>query len=155
MSRASCTQEAAVTKAARTNAWSESLATHAAGCAVCREVLETARWMQALARDRGEDSQPPDASLVWWRMQLADRRAKAEKTRTVLEWAEIVSGAIVPLGLAGWATWNWFAIQGAAASLMIDLAPQFPLAVLSLSALVPALLVLGAISLVYPLVARE
>ena len=155
MSGMTCPQEAAVLKAVRAGEWPEALVTHAAGCALCRGIVQTAQWMQALAQTPEKILAVPDANLVWWRAQLADRRAKTEKTQSVEEWLAFVSGAIVPLGLAAWVAWNWYGIQAAAGGLLMGLAPQFSLAAVSLAALAPALLFLGAISLAYSLLVRE
>ena len=155
MSGMSCPQEAAVWKAVRAGEWPEALATHAAGCAPCRGIVQAAQWMQSLAQTPEKNLAVPDANLIWWRAQLADRRAKTEKTQGVEEWLAFVSGAIVPLGLAAWVAWNWYGIQSAAGGLLMGLAPQFSLAAVPLAALAPALLFLGAISLAYPLLVRE
>lgn len=155
MSRTICPQEAAVTKAARTGEWTDSLRTHAAECAICREVVQTAHWMQALAQSPAKNHTMSDADLLWRRARLAERQAQAEKSQRGLEWLEILSGAIVPLGLAGWVAWNWYAIQGEATKMLIGLVPQLSLAAYSFSTLAPALLILAALSLAYPLLVRD
>jgi hypothetical protein len=154
MSRTSCPQEEAILKAARAGELPEDFASHALRCAVCREIVQTARWMQSLAQGAVAGAALHDARLVWWNAQLADRRAKAEKTRTVLEWLEVFPGAIVPVVLAGWVAWNWFAIQGQATRLIGEWLPQF-WAAFALASLAPALLCLAAIFLAYPLLVGE
>jgi len=111
MKQMNCPQEAAVTKAVRTGNWEESLTAHAAACAVCQEVIQTASWMQSLARSPETISTLPDASLLWWKARLSERQAKAEKAQEVSEWVEIASGAAIAIGLAAWVAWNWLAIQ--------------------------------------------
>jgi hypothetical protein len=155
MNRGSCVHEAAVTKAASSGLWPESLRAHAEECAHCRGIVHAARWMQSLAQGGEKDADSADAKLLWWRAQLAERRARAEKTRGLLGWLEIVSGAAVPVMLAGWVVWHWYAIQAVAARSLIGLWPEFALAAVSFSALAPALLFLAAISLAYPLFGRE
>jgi hypothetical protein len=155
MNQANCPHEAAVSKAARTNEWQESLTTHLAECAHCREIVQASRWMQALAQTTAKTATLPDAQLLWTRAQLADRTAQAVRTRRLWEWVEVLSGATVPLGLAAWVAWNWYVIQGEATKLLVGLAPQLSLAAYSFSSLAPALLILAAISLAYPLLVRE
>jgi len=111
MKQMNCPQEAAVTKAVRTGNWEESLTIHAAACAVCLEIIQTASWMQALARSSEAISTLPDASLLWWKARLSEKQAKAEKAQEVSEWVEIASGAAIASGLAAWVAWNWLAIQ--------------------------------------------
>jgi hypothetical protein len=155
MSQFVCPQEAAVAQAARTRRLPEPLAAHAAKCEHCRGIAQAAQWMQSLAQNSERTSGLPEANLVWWRAQLAEQRKKAARTQGALEWLAFASGATVPLGLAAWVVWNWYGIQAAAGGLLIAVVPQFSLAVVSLAALAPALLFLGAISLAYPLLARE
>jgi len=144
-----------VTQAARARRWPESLAEHVAQCQHCRGIAQAAQWMQALAQNSEKPLGLPEANLVWWRAQLAEQRRKAARTQSALEWLAFASGAVVPLGLAAWVVWNWYGIQAAAGGLLMGLAPQFSLAAVSLAALAPALLFLGAISLAYPLLVRE
>jgi hypothetical protein len=155
MSGAACPHEAAVTRAARSGAWPESLAAHVAGCARCREIVQTSRWMRALAHGSEPAPDVPDATLVWWRAQLSERRAKPEKTGTLLEWLAVASGGAVPLALAGWVAWNWFLIQGQAARMLAGWLPQFWAGAYALASLAPAALFLAALSLAYPLLSRD
>ena len=111
MKRMNCAQEAAVARAVRTGNWEESLTTHAAACAVCQEITQTAGWMQALARSPETISTLPDASLLWWKARLSEKQAKAEKAQEVSEWVEIASVTAILIGLAAWVTWNRLAIQ--------------------------------------------
>ena len=112
MNRVNCPQEGAVTKAVRIGILERPLTTHAATCAVCWEIIQASRWMQALARSSESNPTLPDPSLLWWRARLSEKQAKAEKAQDVLEWAEITSAVAISLGLVGWAAWNWYAIQG-------------------------------------------
>jgi hypothetical protein len=116
-----CAQEAAVTKAVHTGNWEEPLTAHAATCAVCREIVQTASWMQALARSSETISTLPDASLLWWKARLSEKQAQAEKAQEVSEWVEIASGAAISIALAAWVAWNWFAIQALMTRLMVTM----------------------------------
>ena len=121
MKQMSCAQEAAITKAFRTGGWEESLTVHAATCAVCREIVQTASWMQALARSPKTISTLPDASLLWWKARVSEKHAKAEKAQEVSEWVEIASVTAISIGLAAWVAWNWFAVQASMTTLMVTM----------------------------------
>jgi len=156
MKRANCPREEATAQAARTNAWSDELAAHAADCAVCGGVARAARWMQAFASADGGDEAPlPDPRLLWQRARAFEDRAKVERVSATLEWAEIAAVAAVPVGLAGWIAWNWFAIEGAAARFLVDALPQLPAPAYGLASLAPAALVIGVLALGYPLMTPE
>ena len=116
-----CAQEAAVTKAVRTGNWEEYLTAHAATCAVCREIIQTASWMQALARSPETNSTLPDASLLWWKARLSEKQEKAERAQEVSEWVEIASVTAISIGLAGWVAWNWLAVQASMTTLMVTM----------------------------------
>jgi hypothetical protein len=155
MNPVSCTQEAAVLRAVCAGEMPQTLASHAAGCAVCREIVETSHWMQSLARGTAQSVALPDAKLVWWQARLADRQAKAERTKGWLEWLEIAPGAIVPLGLAGWVAWHWYSIQAEAMKLLLSLAPQFVVTAYSFAMLAPVSLLFAAMFLMYPLLVKD
>ena len=112
MKRKECSQEAAVLKAVRTGSWDETLKAHASKCPICWEVLQTASWMQVLARESEKVPAPREASLLWWRAQLSERQAKVDRAQEIGEWGEILSGAAVAAGAAAWAAWNWPSLQG-------------------------------------------
>jgi hypothetical protein len=130
------------------------VATHLPDCACCREIVAAAHWMQALARP-SEAVELPDPKLVLWRAQISARHAAAEKTRSMLGWLETASGAVVLMGLAGWVAWHWFAIQAEGMKLLIGMTPRFALLAYSLATLAPALLLLAAMVLAYPLLVRD
>jgi hypothetical protein len=118
MKPANCPQEAALTKAIRTGRLDESLTSHADGCATCREIIQTASWMQALAHSSESSPNLPHASLVWWKAQLSEEQVKTEQAQDFYELVEMGSAAVISVGLLGWLTWNWFAIQGSVASIL-------------------------------------
>jgi hypothetical protein len=155
MSRGICGQEEAVSAAVTRGGLPQHLAAHAADCPRCREIVGTARWMQSLAHADGTIPELPDPKLIWWSAQLSGQQARVEKNRRLLGWLEIASGAAVPLGLAGWIAWRWFTIQAEAMKLLIGMTPQFGLAAYSLATLAPALLLLAAMFLAYPLLVRD
>ena len=156
MKQMNCAQEAAVTKAVRTGNWEESLTAHAATCAVCREIVETVSWMQALARRPETIAALPDASLLWWKARLSEKQAKAEKAHAVTEWFEIASFAAISIGLAAWVAWNWFAVQASMTRLMVTI--QLWVAAYSTTLLflpVSAVLCLALAVLTYPILVDD
>jgi len=96
-----------VAQAARSNEWPTSLAPHIAGCAVCRQVAETSRWMWTVSQVAPEAAAGTDASLLWWRAQLTERAAKASRARAPLDFAYIAFLAVATGGFAIWAALNW------------------------------------------------
>ena len=61
-----CFQETAVSRAVRTRDWSDSLRTHAEGCAFCSAIVGASRCMQSLGAMENTVALP-DASVVWRR----------------------------------------------------------------------------------------
>jgi hypothetical protein len=120
MSQRNCAHEEAVSEAVRSGNWEGSTARHAAECQICREIVQTSRWMQAMAGSVEGGSALPDASLLWWRAQLSERQARLERTQNAVEWSQIVSSVFVSAGLLVWAVWNWRAVVGALAWLSSD-----------------------------------
>jgi hypothetical protein len=66
-----CPEEAAVSRAAFTDIWDESLRAHVAGCTFCEEVVQVSRWMLSLAQSSETDVRLPDPILVWRRSRLS------------------------------------------------------------------------------------
>jgi len=158
MKRAVCLHEDATTRAARSGEWNSFLKKHVDECAACREVVETSRWMQALAQDPALNHDSHDASLLWWRAQLSEKQAQAERAQSVLEWTEIVVACAMAVALAGWAAWNWALLQVAADWLETGLSPQTWIAAYSgessfWSAF--SVLLLAALLVAYPILAEE
>ena len=151
---ASCPHETEVSTAVRTDEWHESIANHVADCALCREIVQASHWMQALAQSPTKSPSLGDAEQLWRRAQLAERPAKARKNQGFLEWLEVLSGTVVPLSLVAWVAWNWYEIQGQVTALLIGWWPQLSAGAYSFSGLAPALLILAAMSSVYPLFTR-
>jgi len=93
------------------SAWGEQIRQHAAACAVCAEVALVAQEFQReneLART--ELQQPvgglPSAGLVWWKAQLAARRAAERRAAAPIVLVERVAcalGSLAALGLGAWA----------------------------------------------------
>jgi hypothetical protein len=156
MKHANCPHEEAVTRAARTGDWETSLSAHAANCAVCGGIVNTSRWMQALAQGSESNHALPDAGMLWRSAQLSEKREKTEGSQNFLEWMAFASIAVPCLGLTAWLAWNWYAIQGwiawtvAGAQLRMT-AYWVPIL---FSSIVPVLF-LAAFALVYPSLVDE
>jgi hypothetical protein len=162
MKQMNCSQEEAVASAARTGSWPETLIAHAKECDICRDVAQTVQWMWALAtpqEESGTDIIPqqarplPDPGLVWQRARLGPGRTS--NIRTVLEWIQIGSAAAAPIGLAGWAAWNWYSIEAMAEHFLLSTWPQLSIATYVLASMAPAGLTVAALALGYPLLAGE
>jgi hypothetical protein len=66
-----CPEEAAVSRAAFTDIWDESLRAHVAGCTFCQEVVQVSRCMLSLAQSSETGVRLPDPILVWRRGRLS------------------------------------------------------------------------------------
>ncbi len=126
MTNANCPRENEVAEAARSNEWDDSLRAHAQGCDICRDVATAAGWMQNLARREETDLDSRQASLIWWRAQLAEKQARAERAQEIAAWIEIVFAALLVAGIAGWVTAEWQSLQGAAAWLWVEIVQFLP-----------------------------
>jgi hypothetical protein len=121
MKRPQCDREQEVLDAVRSgrwaNVWGDEIRQHAAACAVCAEVALVAQEFQReeeLAKN--ELLQPgaglPSAGLVWWKAQLAARRAaeqRAAEPMVLVERAAYALGALATLALG---VWQWPRIAG-------------------------------------------
>ena len=119
------------------------------------------RWMQAMAWGVEGGSALPDASLLWWRAQLSERRARLEGAQKAVEWLEIVSSVLVSFGLLVWTVWNWQAVQAALAWLSANAWSRVSLAGYLLAVSAPDLfwsitvvVSLALVVLAYPLLER-
>jgi predicted anti-sigma-YlaC factor YlaD len=128
VNRGKCPEEAKVAAAVRAGECDALVAAHTAECPACREVLDTAKWMQALTLAAGEDGPLPDPGLLWqkarWAELLSAKQAKAERTRQALQWAELSLLAIAGAGLAVWAIGNGVSFQPMLSWLAVAFSPQ-------------------------------
>jgi len=118
--------------------------------------------MQALARSSEKPVTLRDASLLWWRAQLSEKQAKAERAQEFLEWVELIPATIISAGLAAEIGWNWNAIQTLLTSLLTDQWPQLWISASSVVSPTPIMFSLDAvilfsvaIVLVLPLLVRD
>ncbi len=159
-----CPQEAAVSRAVRTGDWSDSLRTHAEGCAFCSEIVGASRWMQSLGTMENAVALP-DASVVWRRAQFAQKQRIAERAQNALAWCEIAAAAFICAGLAGWVALDGRLLANASAWVVAAGWPAFWVAVQSIAAiaiLIPAVfssaavaVSAGAISVACVILARD
>ena len=116
-----CDREQEVLDALRSGRWAsdwgEELREHTKDCAVCAEVAFAAQEFQREAElARTELQHPgtrlPSAGLVWWKAQLAARRAaeqRAAAPMVLVGWAATALGALAALGLG---IWKWSIVAG-------------------------------------------
>jgi len=116
-----CDREQEVVDALRSgrwvSAWGDEIRQHAEHCAVCAEVAFAAQAFQREAELASTELQQsgkglPSAGLVWWKAQLAARRAAEQRAAAPMVWVEraaYVLGALAALGLA---VWKWPLIAG-------------------------------------------
>jgi predicted anti-sigma-YlaC factor YlaD len=150
-----CGFEEAIAGALRRGGLSENLVEHANQCVSCRDIIRTAASMREMARSTANEQSLPVPELLWSRARYAERMERAATERRRLEWLEIASRAAVPVGIAGWVAWNWFAVQAQAAEWLTSELSTYQLVAYGAASLIPALFFLGAISLVFPLLGRD
>lgn len=102
-----CIHEHRIVSAVLSGTWpgaDEELATHAAQCGICREVVEVAVVLRAdHDRARG-DVQVPVAGQVWWRSAVRARLETTQAATRPMTWLHGVTAAItigVMLALLG------------------------------------------------------
>ena len=89
-----------------TSAWGEEIRKHAATCSVCREVMFVAEALQREA-ERMDLSRLPSGGLVWWKAQLAARRAAEERAAQPITQVERAAQALGALTAFGVVAWQW------------------------------------------------
>ena len=161
-----CPQEEDVSKASRTGQWTVPIKAHLAECSHCREIVLASRWMQALAQFPESDAALPEPGVVWWRAQLIEKQAAAERSQKPLEWVENFTAAVIAIAVAGGFAWGWSQIQGRLPALLETMWPEFwkatwtaatsaPDVYSSLTLPMVIALCIGVILLGYPLLAEE
>jgi hypothetical protein len=111
-----CSREQEVLDAVRSGRWptewGEEIRRHAETCAVCAETAFVAQEFQREAeRAEGELQQRgarlPSAGLVWWKAQLAARRAAEQRAIEPIAWAERAACALSALAVVLLGIWQW------------------------------------------------
>lgn len=116
-----CDREQEVVDALRSgrwmSAWGDELRQHAENCEVCAEVAFAAQEIQREAElARTEFQQPgtrlPSAGLVWWKAQLAARRAAEQRAAAPMLWVERAAYVLGALAVMGLGIWKWSIVAG-------------------------------------------
>ncbi|OFV95328.1 MAG: hypothetical protein A3H94_02370 [Acidobacteria bacterium RIFCSPLOWO2_02_FULL_60_20] len=166
MSKAMCSQEMAVAKAARTGEWNDSLESHVTGCVNCKEVMQTVRAMRSLAAAPDGESSMPEATRLWCLALLEQRQLEVARARRALVSMELATSALMALGCVGWLAWYWPLLTAQLTAWQTNLWPQLWQAAWFLAGEAPALasrpalwlallLAAGAILLAQPLLAED
>lgn len=92
--------------------WGEEIRKHAAGCTVCTEVLLVATAMRREDELTHSAVRLPGAGLVWWKAQLAARRAAEQRATEPIAWAERLAQFLGVLTVLGLVFWQWPRIAG-------------------------------------------
>jgi hypothetical protein len=113
-----CEHEARIVRAVRDGRLTPDLEAHLASCAGCREIAEAVGAMTMLAGETmklAERRRLPEASLLWWKGQLARRweaEARAVAPLDRMQRIEIAAGIVAALVLLG----SFFATLGPGAA---------------------------------------
>ena len=100
MSRIYCNQEEKVLEALRSGAWDPELRRHADTCAVCADLVLAAEFLQYEAAPAEAEPTLPDAGLIFWKAQLAARRAavaRATRPIALVETLACLAGVFIAL----------------------------------------------------------
>ena len=116
MKHSQCDREQAVLDALRsgrwTSVWGDDLRQHAAGCAVCAEVAAVAQEFLREAELAQAELEPPgarlpSAGLLWWKAQLATRRAAQRRAVEPIVWVERIAYALSAVVVLGFCVSQW------------------------------------------------
>jgi hypothetical protein len=116
-----CPHEAEAVKAARSKAGAAALSEHATTCAVCRETLAVATWMQELAA-LPVDAAQLHASRMWFKAQLLKRWDVEHQVLRSIDVGEHVQVGVGFAGAAIMLLWLWTQMRPAGASSMVTAA---------------------------------
>lgn len=73
-----CEREAEVLEGLRAGAWEPELRQHAQECSACAELIMVSEFLHEASASEAEPVLP-DAGMIWWRAQLAARRAAVKR----------------------------------------------------------------------------
>ncbi|HEV2425524.1 MAG TPA: hypothetical protein VGZ29_11915 [Terriglobia bacterium] len=106
-----CHREQEVLDAVRSGRWSgpwgEEIRSHAAGCVVCAEVALVAGSMLQEHDFTPAEGRLPSAGFVWWKAQLAARRAAEERATQPITLVERFAQALALISVVGLVLWQW------------------------------------------------
>jgi hypothetical protein len=92
--------------------WGEEIRRHAASCAVCSEVVLVTETLRREEQSAEAEVRLPSAGLVWWKAQLAARRAAEQRAAQPIALVERVAQAVGALSAFGIGVWQWPRIAG-------------------------------------------
>ena len=111
-----CDREQAVLDALASGRWStpwgEEVRQHGASCAVCSEVVLVAEALRREEQSAEAEVRLPSAGLVWWKAQLAARRAAEQRAAQPIALVERFAQAVGVLSAFGIGVWQWPRIAG-------------------------------------------
>lgn len=116
-----CSRESEVLDALRSgrwsSAWGEEIRRHVSSCPVCAEVAFVAQALrhedeQTQAELLQDGASLPSAGLVWWKAQLAARRAAEIRAAQPIALVERAAYALGGLAAFGLAVWQWARVAG-------------------------------------------
>ena len=76
----SCDYEPQIVAALHTGSVPAALQSHLDGCLTCQDVALVTEFLCRAASPPSESAALPSASLIWWRAQLAEKRALADRS---------------------------------------------------------------------------
>ena len=129
MNLSECAREASVLAALRSNFLPEELAAHLESCPVCRDAKLVWSYLEECASAEAE-TEIVAAGTIWWRAQLAKKRATAQRSIVWIDLMKRISLAIAvvaALAIGAWQAPKMFEIPplllaGSAAVLVLFLA---------------------------------
>jgi len=92
--------------------WGEEIRQHAASCSVCAEVVLVAEALHREEHSAQSEVRLPSAGLVWWKAQLAARRAAEQRAAQPIALVERAAQALGALSAFGLGVWQWPRIAG-------------------------------------------
>lgn len=95
-----CPREQDVLRALHEDRWSDEWRAHVAECEQCAEAMMVSQLLREA--DRQAEVRVPEAGLLWWKMQLRERRELAQQASLPIVWAERAALGVLALGV-GWA----------------------------------------------------
>ena len=140
-----CGREADLLKSLRSDIDDPEIREHADRCAVCRDTLAAAVWMQEFAAEPCDAPALPSAMQLWWKAQVLRRLGAERRSTALIDVAErtVIVGAMLLF------LWLWRNLQPFAPS---PAAPASVIAVMVTSGLV---LTITAVVAVRQLMARD
>ncbi|MBV9761037.1 MAG: hypothetical protein JO340_10780 [Acidobacteriaceae bacterium] len=100
-----CAQESNVLAALTAGAMPEELAAHLAECGVCQDAELAWSYLKECAVAETVSDVPP-AGVVWWKAQLAKKRAEARRSIAWIEAMQKIALAVVAIAVIAIAAWQ-------------------------------------------------